>query len=117
MSTPYTVQAGDWLQKIAEEHGFESWRDLYYHPDNAEFRRKRPDPNKIYPGDIIMETLKAKAGTQFDREVVTNFLRVYEKGGFSHREVMIPHAQGGHLEKPAPGPLRDLLADGRYGGV
>ncbi len=54
MSTPYTVQSGDWLQKIAEEHGFESWRDLYYHEDNADFRRQRPDPNKIYPGDIVM---------------------------------------------------------------
>lgn len=54
MSTPYTVQSGDWLQKIAEQHGFESWRDLYYHEDNAEFRRLRPDPDKIYPGDVVM---------------------------------------------------------------
>lgn len=53
-STPYTVQSGDWLQKIAEQHGFESWRDLYDHEDNAAFRAKRPDPNKIYPGDIVM---------------------------------------------------------------
>ena len=54
MSTPYTVQSGDWLQKIAEEHGFESWRDLYNHPDNAAFRAKRPDPDVIYPGDVVM---------------------------------------------------------------
>ena len=54
MSTPYTVQSGDYLQKIAEEHGFESWRDLYYHEDNADFRRRRPNPDRIYPGDIVM---------------------------------------------------------------
>ena len=54
MSTPYEVKSGDWLQKIAEAHGFESWRDLYYHADNAAFRQLRPNPDLIYPGDIVM---------------------------------------------------------------
>ncbi|RMF79498.1 MAG: hypothetical protein D6744_09090, partial [Planctomycetota bacterium] len=48
------MQSGDYLQKIAEDHGFESWRDIYYHEDNADFRRRRPDPNLIYPGDVVM---------------------------------------------------------------
>jgi hypothetical protein len=54
MSTVYTVRSGDWLDKIARNHGFGSWRDLYYHPENAPFRAKRPDPNKIFPGDRIV---------------------------------------------------------------
>ena len=54
MSTPYTVKSGDWLQKIAEQHGFAHYTEIYNHPDNAAFRQKRPDPNKIFPGDIIM---------------------------------------------------------------
>ena len=54
MSTPYEVKSGDWLQKIAEAHGFESWRDIYYHADNAAFRQLRPNPDKIFPGDIVM---------------------------------------------------------------
>jgi len=54
MSTVYTVRSGDWLDKIARNHGFDSWRDLYYHPDNAAFRAKRPNPNLIYPGDQIV---------------------------------------------------------------
>jgi hypothetical protein len=54
MSSVYTVQKGDWLDKIARNHGFESWRDLYYHPENAAFRAKRPNPNLIHPGDQIV---------------------------------------------------------------
>jgi hypothetical protein len=54
MSTTYTVQKGDWLDKIARNHGFGSWRDLYHHPENAAFRAKRPDPNKIFPGDRLV---------------------------------------------------------------
>lgn len=54
MSTPYVVKSGDWLSKIAAAHGFSDWRDIYYHPDNAAFRAKRPDPDLIYPGDVVM---------------------------------------------------------------
>ena len=50
----YTVQQGDYLAKIAKAHGFHHWKDLYFHPSNAEFRAKRPDPNVIYPGDEIV---------------------------------------------------------------
>src|SRR5262245_62286736 len=53
MSTPYTVVLGDNLTKIAIRNGLRSWRVLYYHPDNAGFRRLRPNPNLIYPGDVI----------------------------------------------------------------
>src|SRR4051812_3687311 len=53
MSTPYTVKRGDTLTKIANRHGFRSWRALYDHPDNAGFKRLRPNPNLIYPGDVI----------------------------------------------------------------
>jgi LysM domain len=53
MSTPYTVRRGDTLTKIANGHGFRNWRAIYDHPDNAAFRRLRPNPNLIYPGDVI----------------------------------------------------------------
>jgi hypothetical protein len=54
MGTVYIVKSGDTLSKIAREHGYNSWRDIYYHADNAEFRRKRPDPDRIYPGDELI---------------------------------------------------------------
>lgn len=48
----YTVRPGDCLSSIAKRFGY-SWRYLYDHPDNAEFKKKRPDPNLIYPGDVL----------------------------------------------------------------
>ncbi|MGD2063330.1 MAG: peptidoglycan-binding domain-containing protein [Nitrospirota bacterium] len=31
-----------------------SWEKIYYHPDNAEFRRMRPNPNVIHAGDRLV---------------------------------------------------------------
>ncbi len=53
MSTLYTVVAGDTLVKIAADHDYESWRDIYYSDENVEFRARRPNPDKIYPGDEL----------------------------------------------------------------
>jgi hypothetical protein len=49
----YVVQPGDYLSKIAHEHGYPDWRTIYDHPQNADFRRRRPNPNLIYPGDQL----------------------------------------------------------------
>ena len=53
MTTPYTIRSGDTLSAIARAHGI-TWQQLYNHPDNAAFRRRRPNPNLIYPGDVVM---------------------------------------------------------------
>lgn len=50
----YPVKQGDTLYKIAKKYGFSDWRTIYNHADNAEFRKKRPNPNIIYPGDKIV---------------------------------------------------------------
>jgi N-acetylmuramoyl-L-alanine amidase len=50
----YVVRSGDYLSKIASEHGIADWRALYNHPDNAEFRRLRPNPNLVFPGDRLV---------------------------------------------------------------
>ena len=49
----YKIVKGDWLNKIARSHGLASWKDIYYHPKNAGFRKLRPDPNSICPGDEV----------------------------------------------------------------
>lgn len=49
----YTVLQGDCLSSIAKKHGFADWRVIYDHPNNSEFKKKRPDPNLIYPGDVL----------------------------------------------------------------
>ena len=54
MGTRYTVQRGDTLSRIATRHGLPSWRMVYNSPDNADFRRRRPNPNLIQPGDVLI---------------------------------------------------------------
>jgi hypothetical protein len=54
VSTPYVVRPGDCLCSIAARYGFASYEDIYNAPQNAEFKKKRPNPNVIYPGDVVM---------------------------------------------------------------
>ena len=53
MSTTYQVQAGDCLASIAKKFGFRDYRVIYDDPNNKEFKKARPDPNVIYPGDAL----------------------------------------------------------------
>lgn len=50
----HVVKQGEYLAKIAKIYGFSNWRAIYDHPDNAEFRKKRSNPNIIYPGDKVV---------------------------------------------------------------
>jgi LysM repeat protein len=49
----YTVQQGDCISSIAAQYGF-LWDTIWQHPDNADLRAKRHDPNVLYPGDEIV---------------------------------------------------------------
>jgi putative peptidoglycan binding protein/LysM domain-containing protein len=53
MGTPYTVKQGDCLASIAKSFGFSDWRKIYDDPANAEFKKKRPNPNLIFAGDRL----------------------------------------------------------------
>ncbi|MGH9664347.1 MAG: peptidoglycan-binding protein, partial [Bryobacteraceae bacterium] len=53
MGTDYTVQQGDCLSSIAEDYGFSDYQTIYLRPENAAFREKRPNPNVIFPGDVL----------------------------------------------------------------
>jgi N-acetylmuramoyl-L-alanine amidase len=53
MPTEYIVRQGDCLSKLARRFGLTNWRTIYEHPNNADFRGLRSDPNVIYPGDRI----------------------------------------------------------------
>jgi N-acetylmuramoyl-L-alanine amidase len=54
MSAQYTVRQGDCLSSIAAQFGFASYLTIYDAPENADFKRKRPNPNLIYPGDVLV---------------------------------------------------------------
>jgi len=51
--TLYVVRQGECFSSIAERHGFRDYKTIYDHPDNAELKKKRPDPNLLHPGDEI----------------------------------------------------------------
>jgi hypothetical protein len=52
MTTTYVVQAGDWLAKIAREHGT-TVLGIWNHPENAGHRDRRASPDILYPGDVL----------------------------------------------------------------
>lgn len=77
MSIQYTVVRGDCLSLIAQRYGFADYRTIYNHPENAEFKRLRPDPNLIYPGDILSIPDRDPAG----KPAGTEKKHVYRKKG------------------------------------
>jgi len=49
----YTVQEGDCLSSLAQKARLASWKKIYFHANNADFRTLRPDPNVILPDDRL----------------------------------------------------------------
>ena len=48
----YTVGANESIPSIAKENGF-FWKTLWNHPDNADLKAKRKDPNILMQGDQV----------------------------------------------------------------
>ncbi len=51
-TTRYIVKYGDWMAKIADDHG-STVSEIWNHPENAEHRAKRGSPDVLYPGDVL----------------------------------------------------------------
>jgi N-acetylmuramoyl-L-alanine amidase len=49
----HTVQQGECLVRIAAQYGFRDYHTVYDDPGNADLRKKRPNPNTLFPGDIV----------------------------------------------------------------
>jgi N-acetylmuramoyl-L-alanine amidase len=47
----YTVKQGEHLSRLAKQFGFSDYSTIWDHPENAELKRKRNNPNVLYPGD------------------------------------------------------------------
>ncbi len=41
------------MTTIALQYGFRDPKVVYQHPDNADLRQLRPDPDVLYPGDVV----------------------------------------------------------------
>jgi N-acetylmuramoyl-L-alanine amidase len=49
----YSVKQGDHLAGIAEQYGFPNFSRIWDHPNNAELKKKRGNPNVLYEGDNL----------------------------------------------------------------
>lgn len=53
MSETHTVEQGEYLASIAKDYGFSDWHTIYDHPENADLKKNRPNPNILLPGDEL----------------------------------------------------------------
>lgn len=80
----YIIQQGDTLLKIAKQFGMSSSKALYMHSSNADFRKLRPDPNLIFPGDQI--TIPDDKTSVFSGLPDRRHVFVYSESGASEKE-------------------------------
>jgi N-acetylmuramoyl-L-alanine amidase len=53
MSSFHTVVQGEHLSGIAKKYGFSSYKTIWDHGQNAELKKKRQNPNVLFPGDRL----------------------------------------------------------------
>lgn len=53
MATFHKIKQGEYLSKVAAKYGFADYRVIWDHPDNAELKQRRQNPNVLYPGDRL----------------------------------------------------------------
>jgi len=51
--TAHIVRPGDCIASIARQYGFSDPSLIYNDPANQDLRRLRPNPNQLYPGDVV----------------------------------------------------------------
>jgi N-acetylmuramoyl-L-alanine amidase len=54
MPKSHTVKQGDTMIAIAEAHGFRNWKTIWYHGANEGLRGRRPNPQVLAPGDVVV---------------------------------------------------------------
>jgi len=59
MDKLHIVKQGEHVTRIAKQYGFTDYRTIWEHGPNAELRRKRENPNVLFPGDRLMVPEKA----------------------------------------------------------
>jgi hypothetical protein len=53
VSEKHVVEAGDHVSRLADENGFGSYATIWDHPDNADLKAKRKNPNVLARGDEV----------------------------------------------------------------
>lgn len=106
MGDYYTVDQGDHLSKIAKDNGFTDYMIIWDHPNNADLKKQRQNPNVLLPGDQVfipdMEQ-KQESGSTDKRHTFT-----VDKKTLKLRLVLEDM-----YEKPIAGAQCALLIDGQ----
>ena len=71
MAENYTVKQGDYLSKIASEHGFFDHTTIWNHPANAELKKKRQNPSVLFPATYSSSPTKRKERSIVPRATTT----------------------------------------------
>jgi hypothetical protein len=53
MATKHIVKDGEYVSSIAAHYGFSNFRSVWNHPNNADLKERRKNPNILFPGDIL----------------------------------------------------------------
>jgi hypothetical protein len=53
MPSRHTVQQGEHASRIAANYGFQDYRAIWNHPENAALVKLRQTPNVLLPGDVL----------------------------------------------------------------
>jgi N-acetylmuramoyl-L-alanine amidase len=53
MAGMHNVQQGEHLYGIAQQYGFPDWEKIWNHPQNADLKDLRKDPDVLFPGDQV----------------------------------------------------------------
>ncbi len=53
MTVVHIVRQGECLASIAKQYGIGNLRAIFDHPENAELKKKRRNPNTLHPGDRL----------------------------------------------------------------
>jgi N-acetylmuramoyl-L-alanine amidase len=87
VSEIHTVEQGEYLASIAKDYGFSDWHTIYDHPQNAQLKKKRPNPNVLFPGDELFipnkemkeESCPTEKRTSFNLNVPKAWLKIVLK--------------------------------------
>ncbi len=104
MGESYTVKQGDYLSKIASEHGFFDHTTIWNHPANAGLKEKRQNPSVLFPGDVLF--IPDKQQTPFSRATGNNHTFVVKSDRLKLRVVLEDQ-----YEKPVAGAKCKLKID------
>jgi Putative peptidoglycan binding domain len=100
----HVVRRGECISSVAFENGYAPGT-VWNHPDNADLKRRRGDPNVLEPGDVIALPPKEPQSTM----CATGKRHTFRRRGVPERL----RVQLFHDDKPRAGAAYELIIDGK----